>query len=778
MGTWASISAGYLLGLLAAAFGCPGAGTSVVAVVVLTGLAFVVGLARDAPRRPSLLGRVVLGLASAGAGLAGLTPARAPAVVPGGEARLEGRLETIRHGREPFATVVVDRGRTLRGEPLPRGARVGVRGLDQPPGTRLATLAHLRPLPRLDNPSPHPALPSLRPLAAVGRARGRPHVRAPAGGPARLAHAVAARLRRHLALATDGPADAISRALLLGDRVDDEDGREPIRGAGLAHVLAVSGLHVTLLAGTVLFGVRWLLLRVEGLAARHDVERPAAVAAIGVALAYAGLVGTAPSAWRAALTATLAWGALALGRRPSPIAVTAAAALLAALLRPFDVVRPAFALSVLATAALVTGRHGGSFVVAGLRASVRTLIATAPVVLWCFGDLPAVGVVANLVAVPFAAVVLLPLVVAHGLVAFVDPGVAAVATGPPTDLAVRAFLGMAETFAALSMGRDLPPPDVAQGLLLLLGCAALLLLTRIRARLVVLVALLTSLALAEVCLRVREQPLGVVRATFLDVGQGDAALVDLPDGRLMVVDAGADGRVGPDIGRRVLAPLLAARRRRRVDAFVLSHAHPDHFGGLPALLRAVPVDAIWASGQSLLEAPEGEASELLARARASGALLRRPARLCGRPWRFGQATVVVHHPCPAVDSGYGLNENSLVVEIRHGVRRLLLAGDVEGVAEARLVGRGVGPVDVLKVPHHGSRTSSSAAFLDALRPSVAVVSVGAANRFGHPHAEVWSRLRERVRCPYRTDLHGAVTVLTDGQRLEVRARRGPPCRAP
>lgn len=158
--------------------------------------------------------------------------------------------------------------------------------------------------------------------------------------------------------------------------------------------------------------------------------------------------------------------------------------------------------------------------------------------------------------------------------------------------------------------------------------------------------------------------------------------------------------------------------------------------------------------------------------RRSGVRVRGPAELCGREHHFGDATMRVRWPCPEHDPGWGPNENSLVLDLRYGRRRFLFTGDAEAHAEGGLVAQTLGRVDVLKVAHHGSRTSSAAALLDVLRPRVAIVSAGRDNRFGHPHPEVWTRLRRASGCALRTDVNGGVVVETDGEELSVRPTRG------
>jgi competence protein ComEC len=273
--------------------------------------------------------------------------------------------------------------------------------------------------------------------------------------------------------------------------------------------------------------------------------------------------------------------------------------------------------------------------------------------------------------------------------------------------------------------------------------------------------------------RLAGAPSGVLRATFLDVGQGDSAIVDLPDGRALLVDGG--GLVGSpvDTGERVLAPVLRARRRHALHAIVLSHPHPDHFSGLVTAAGLAQVGALWDTGQGEAEGVGGGYAELLATLRARGVAVLRPGALCGAH-ELGGAIVEVLAPCPSATPDRGPNDNSLVVRIRYGRRAILLAGDAEHEAEHELVrtSRASLRADVLKVGHHGSRTSTTREWLEAVAPSTAVISCGIRNRFGHPHASTLATLGGAGARILRTDLDGAVVVTTDGERLDVETSSG------
>jgi competence protein ComEC len=277
-----------------------------------------------------------------------------------------------------------------------------------------------------------------------------------------------------------------------------------------------------------------------------------------------------------------------------------------------------------------------------------------------------------------------------------------------------------------------------------------------------------ALVLLEHEVRARGSPKGVLRVTFLDVGQGDAAIVDLPDGTAMIVDGG--GLVGSpvDVGERVLAPVLRARRRRGAVAAILSHPHPDHFGGLRRGLDGVSLGALWDTGQGELEGSGGDYAALLAELRARGVPILRPREVCGAR-TIGGARVEVLAPCPALTDDRGPNDNSFVVRIALGDRSVLFVGDAERAEEADLVATRADALraDVLKIGHHGSRTSTTPSFLAAVDPSITVISSGIRNRFGHPAPATLRTLGASRARTFRTDHDGGVTITTDGHTLEI-----------
>ena len=553
---------------------------------------------------------------------------------------------------------------------------------------------------------------------------------------------------------------ALLAGLLLGERSTlPREIDESFRRAGVYHILAVSGFNVALLAGAV-FG---------GLAMCGVPHRGAAGAAAVVLVGFALVVGGQPSVLRATVMGLLLLAALLLDRESQLPNALALAVLALLLWRPGDLWEPGFQLSFAATAGIVylgpvitarlIARGAPAWLAAAVAVSLGAQAAVTPLMLAHFNQLSLIGVVANLLVVPLAAVattlgmLALLLELASGaLAALLFHALWLVL------IALRAGVSLAAALPAAMV--HLPAPSAATvvawygALLLAPGMAAS---RRIRTVVGVLAVLVAALSIWP-WLRPTET---MLRVTFLDVGQGDAVLIELPEGPRLLVDGGPGGARRFDVGERVLAPFLWNRPLARLDAVALTHWDADHSGGLAAVLTHFHVGEFWESARPPGGAPETVAA--LLRSRAPRRVLAAGQRL----W-LGRALITVLGPGP--DPAQTPNDQSLVLRLDWRGVSLLLAGDLGPRGEALLLER-AGPVSTLalKVAHHGSRFSSTTPFLERARPRLAVISVGARNPFRHPSAEVLARLAAAGARVYRTDRDGAVILETDGRVLRVTA---------
>ena len=577
------------------------------------------------------------------------------------------------------------------------------------------------------------------------------------GGSSLVAVRAAARRSIDRAFGADAP---LARALLIADtRTLPPELRDRFADAGLVHMLSISGLHVAIVAGAI-----QLLCQ----AARLP-RRAATLAALVTTAAYVAVIGAPAPAVRSGAMLALAAAAQLAQRPTSPWAPVAIGALVPLALDPATVRDLGFQLSVVGVAGLVAsgalarralaGRVSGWRLAVGreLLASVVAAVVSLPLVAWTFGRVSIVAPVANLAAGPLVAVLQPALFLAlllspappaaafvagaaHPLLALLDHVAQIAAAVPHGTLHVSPTLAAAWLCGALSTALLVACVARHAGRPLVVGAAA-----------VAALAWLPSLPVGA----------GTAELHMIDVGQGDALAVRTPRGRWVLFDAGGAWRTG-DAGRSTVVPYVR-RRGGEVVAFVLSHPHLDHVGGAASVLRALRPAAYWDAAF----AGGGEAY------RASLAL----ADTLGVPWRrvhpgdtLAADGVVVEFLAP--DSAWTAalrdpNEASTIAVVRYGAVRFLLVGDAEGGEEGWLV-RHAGPqlrADVLKVGHHGSRTSSSPAFLAAVRPRLALVSVGLGNSYGHPDAAVLRALSAAGADVVRTDVVGSAVVRTDGRTL-------------
>jgi competence protein ComEC len=779
--------------------------------LLLAGLALVLvwiaaGRAGEGPRIPARLRVMAVATGIVAIGLRALLMPAAPA----GPVQLPA-------GNGPWTALVVSVGSPKA------GSRPAVIQLDAPigitlaatlpwypeviPGDRIETTGAIEPPPATDYAA------YLERVGAAGTLRaGSLTIQPPEPGFGRWLEG----LRRSAASALDRavpePEAGLAAGILIGlrDRVD-RDLAADFTTAGASHVVAISGWNIAIVATTL-----------GALAGGIGRRRRSVLTGLAIAL-YVLFVGPSPSVLRAGAMAGIALAARELGRPSRAAAAMGLAVAVLLVLNPASVDDPGFRLSVLATAGLMawgtplarrlSGPAPGrarAWLAESLGVSLAAQAATMPVILLEFGRLSLVAPFVNLGVVPLVAPAMAAgglALVAGVLAGFGLPGAVATIGGLPAWVLLGAIVAMIRAGASVplaSVTLSAPWDIVAaltSGLAILLvarsgGCLRRSRPARAkqpsrtpvaasapgggrdrtrsksdaravhaygrghRVALITLAGATLALGLAVI-----HHPDGSTRVVVLDVGQGDAILVEGSRGGRMLVDG------GPDPSRLLIA--LDERLPawdHRIDTLVLTHPHEDHAAGVAVLLSRYRIGRIYEPGMIGPGPGYAAMAALLAHGGPPHGTLSTGDRLTLDDIRFG-----VLWPDPGgvplrpSDGGTAINNVSIVLLGEVGGRRFLLAGDIEEQVDPEILARGLPQVDLLKVAHHGSRTSSTQAFLDAVRPRVAVVSAGLGNPYGHPAPATIQRLSISAGQTFRTDRDGTVEVRLDGDGVHVRA---------
>lgn len=718
-------------------------------------------------------GGLALALTLAGAGLGARARADAAAdcrlvLADGAPLEVRGALGASRlvprdpEARTPLLPLQVE-SVTSRGRPVPRCAgdlRVRLpRGTGPlPAGTAVEVHGEWRQSPAPVVPSAWPRAPTYAGFVSADTVAG-------TAPPSLAAHPFLAmrgslETRIHRLFPRHG---ALADALLLGRRETlDRAVTDRFAKAGLVHLLAISGTHVALVGAVLVLLAR--ACRVPG--------RWVPGVAIALVALYLATIGAPASALRSGIMFTLALLAGVLQRPSSSLAIVAAAAGTLLALDPMAALDVGAQLSFAGVLGIIvlrgamlrriplTWREGKAarWTCESLVVSLAAFLTTAPIVASHFGQVAPISIVANLPAIPLSSLVLVGIGAAVLLDPFVPPLAQLVADGAGGALdllgaTVDVAVAVPGGHAAVS-----PPQWWLWSAVAVVFLLAMELAGRVRTRVRWAAATLSAAAALVALPAVAAPAGGGLEIVFIDVGQGDAVALRTPAGHWVLVDAGMRDD-GFDAGERRVLPYLRARGAQRLELLVLTHPHADHLGGAPAVLRALPVGR-------LVEPGLADGSELYLETL-------REARARGVPWTAarqgatfeidGVALDLLWPRAEALDDVDDPNHISAVVRIRYGNFAALLTGDAGAEAEHELVRRFGGGLrsQLLKAGHHGSTTSTSAAFLGAVRPELVVISAGRRNRYGHPHADVLQRLAERGVQVARTDRDGTVSVVVD-----------------
>jgi competence protein ComEC len=601
------------------------------------------------------------------------------------------------------------------------------------------------------------------------------------------------------------------RALVIGDRGEI---REPLRQSfartGMAHLLVISGLHLSIVAAAIFAVVRAAMMLFRGLANRGYANKIAALAAMLAVCAYASIAGHHVSTVRALVMVLAYMLAVTIDRSSEAIASLALAAIVICVALPGSTADIGFQLSFASVIAIVLGmrrfaawfarrkRLGrlpgepasrnwrlAEIAIGYLAVSFWATIGTAPLTAYHFNQFPIVGLIANAVVVPIMAFgATISGLVAAALSFVSEPLARLVLLFGAKALALGNWL--AEWFVRwpLAWERIFTPTTleltIVYALLIIWLLAPLAIISDPKASQATetgrgarfgwrtcCAAVLTIMFTIDATAWIYDRFLNAdLRVTFLSVGEGDGAVVRFPGSRVMLIDAGG-AYGGFDTGERIVAPYLWSQKIMHVDYIVLSHPDFDHFGGLDFIAMNFAPDAFWTNGAETLDLSFGRFMDDIARAKIPIVKVARIAPIA----EIGGVSITSLNGEVGAEATH--NNSSMVLRFNLGHSSILFTGDIESAGErAILETRRDLRSTVLKVPHHGSATSSTAAFIAAVRPAAAVISDGYLNHFHFPSPAVVNRYVEAGVRLLRTDVDGAVIVDATPTMMTIQTQHG------
>ncbi|MBW1891007.1 MAG: DNA internalization-related competence protein ComEC/Rec2 [Deltaproteobacteria bacterium] len=625
------------------------------------------------------------------------------------------------------------------------------------------------------------------------------------------------RLRRSISDKIDGlpfaetdtstPVKRVMKALLIGDRnALTPQIREIFNRSGTSHLLAISGLHVGIVAGAAFFIFRWALSSFKPLLWLGRTRTAAAILSFFPVMVYGLMAGMSPSTQRAVIMVTVFLMTYLSGRDQDMINTLAVAALVIVAIHPPTLFSISFQLSFTAVFAIVLGisklvpareknrrwwqsmaaRTGMLFMV-----SVCATIGTLPIVMYYFNQVSLVGVVVNVIAVPLVGFIVVPVGLVSVLIAMLYPPAAAIGFLVCAHVLALA-IHIISFFAALPFAavKTVTPGILEMVCYYIILWGAVTLVSGAKRNLQdgfvrkwLPAAVLAAVVMlgADVLYWVNERYLAKdLRVTILDVGQGSAALLELPKGYNILVDGGGfSDNTTFDVGARIVAPYLWKRKIKTIHSIVLSHPNSDHLNGLTYIVEHFNVKNAWTNN----ETSRSKGYRIFAET------LKRNAVFCpryedlARTRSINGVELVFLYPEKgflerrSAEPWRNANNNSLILQASYGDHDFLFPGDIMADGEAALLKLNPGVLEslVLIAPHHGSQSSSTAKFVQRVDPGIVVISAGWKNRFRFPHEKVLGRYARQGSRIYRTDLDGAVRMDSDGETLRVRPtiERGP-----
>jgi competence protein ComEC len=594
------------------------------------------------------------------------------------------------------------------------------------------------------------------------------------------------------------PSSSLFQALVLGEQGNiPEEVREDFVVSGIAHLLAISGDHLGIVAFLSFSLYLWVMKRTEIVLLSLSAKKWAAMLTIPCLLLYTFIAGGGMSVIRATFMVIVFFISIVFDRERHLLHTLALAAFFILIFSPPSLFDVSFQLSFLAVLSILylvppilrTLRQEElpipaeapwkqkvwRYVRLSLIVTVVATLGTAPFVALHFNRLSLIGFIANLFAIPWVGFIIVPISLIASLFSFLFYPLASLLI-TVNQFFATILLKVVGFFASIPFASiDLPTPTPLEIVLyyLLLFLCVHLRRGKIIRHLFIGICILLAADFAYWSLKDRFQ--NNLHVTFLDVAHGDSILIEFPKGERMLIDGGGLHEDRFDIGKNVIAPFLWKNKIRRIDTLVLTHPDPDHLKGLNFIASRFSIGRFWSNGLRTDSDSFLRLEETLAQKRIERFSLNEdtPLQLIN-----GVEVAILNPPAGSIRSVSHqnpalLNNQSIVVRLTFKNITLLLTGDVEREAEERMMRKGH-PLraDILKIPHHGSSTSSSPTFLQRVSPDYAILSVGEQNIARLPHPEIMGRYEQMGIKIFRTDKHGAITVITDGEKMEIRTFLG------
>lgn len=547
----------------------------------------------------------------------------------------------------------------------------------------------------------------------------------------------------------DSKSLALIKALTIGEgSLITQQQWDVFRKTGTTHLVVISGSHIGLVAGLVYFLVLELWARTGYLA--WSPQKAAALAALTGGVIYAGLAGFSVPTQRSVVMLAIAMLAIFRQHHAHPFNILAVALFAVLVFDPLAVLSPGFWLSFLAVAVIiyvVAGRLGkSSYFTEAIHINWVTSVGLSPLLLFFFQQISLISPPANFVAVPVISLLVVPAALLCTLLMFIWQPLAEQLFFVP-DIILQGLYWILERMADLPLATLNHPQPSHWALLFAIPGILLLLAPRgMPARWL---GLLMLLPLAGAAAKPSK---GAFTMTLLDVGQGLSAVVQT-ENHWLVYDTGAKFSSESDMGRNVLLPFLRLQAVSKIDGLIISHGDNDHIGGTASLLREIPAAKVLTSVPQQLRdyAPVN--------------------CMAGQSWNWDEVKFTVLSPQEQPFASD--NNNSCVLKIASEHGSVLLTGDIEVEAESRLLETYGGQLkaDVLVAPHHGSKTSSSKSFLQAVNARTILIPAGYRNPFGHPHKKVLERYRQNNAKWLNTADSGAITIAVKDNAIAVQSRR-------